>query len=201
MKKIHLVLLSATLMGAAMLLNQSFAQEKPAPGPTRTAVCDVVAVFKSYDRAKDLTNKLKTRLDEIKAESDDRAKKIEKIKLTLDELKAGSKEYDAQLDKMTQLTIERDAWLTFQDELAKRENLRFTKDMYQEVLAASEKVAKERGFQLVLFREASDQPVRTLDELLQQMARRKVLYSDPSLDITESVLRQLNQDYAAGKKR
>ena len=102
---------------------------------------------------------------------------------------------------MTQLTIERNAWLAFQDDLAKREQYRHTKEMYQETLAAAEKVAKARGVQLVLFKESSDQAADNLEDLLQQMSRRKVLYSDPSLDVTEDVLRQLNQDYAGNKSK
>ena len=87
MKKIHLMVLAAGVLGGAVLLGQSFAQEKPAAGAALpVGVCDVVAVFKNYDRAKDLTNKLKARIDEIHAEGDKRGKEIDKIKMTMEEL-------------------------------------------------------------------------------------------------------------------
>ncbi len=182
----------------AAWIGTSLAQEgRPAATPVKAAVCDVVAVFKNYQRAKDLTDKLKERLDGIKAESDKRGKAIDKLKMTLEQLMVGTKEYEDRLSEMTKLSIEREAWLTYQDTLAKQENFRLTKEMYQEILQAVGKIAKQRGYDLVLFKEADDQPSRTLDELLQQMARRKVLYSDGGLDITEDVLVQLNSDYKA----
>jgi Skp family chaperone for outer membrane proteins len=100
---------------------------------------------------------------------------------------------------MTQLTIDRQAFLNYQDELAKRETFRYTKEVYQDVLDAVDKVAKERGYQLVLFKESANLTSRTYDELLEQIARRKVLYSDSSLEITDDVLKRLNRDYAVKK--
>jgi Skp family chaperone for outer membrane proteins len=97
------------------------------------------------------------------------------------------------------LAIDRHGFLSYQDELAKRETYRCTKEVYLDVLDAVEKVAKERGFQLVLFKESPDQATRNYDELLEQVSRRKVLYSDPSLDITNEVLKRLNRDYAIKK--
>jgi Skp family chaperone for outer membrane proteins len=215
MKKPHWILLIAlgTLMATAAM-NPTLAQEKPAPSattepavaapaaapaPTKAAVCDLFVILKNYDRGNDLKKELKARIDKITAEGDKRGKEITKIQDTLEELKPGSKEYDAQLNKMTQLTIDRQAFLNYQDELAKRETYRYTKEVYQDVLDAVEKVAKERGYQLVLFKESANLTSRTYDELLEQIARRKVLYSDPSLEITDDVLKRLNRDYAVKK--
>jgi Skp family chaperone for outer membrane proteins len=203
MKKLHWILLIAlgTLI-ATVALNPTLAQEKSAPAaaaPARTAVCDLFIILKNYDRGNDLKKELKTRIDKITAEGDKRGKEITKIQDTLEELKPGSKEYDAQLNKMTQLTIDRQAFLNYQDELAKRETFRYTKEVYQDVLDAVDKVAKERGYQLVLFKESANLTSRTYDELLEQIARRKVLYSDSSLEITDDVLKRLNRDYAVKK--
>ena len=213
MKKLHWILLMALgTMIATLALNPTLAQEKPAAPaatepaapaaaatPTKTAVCDLFIILKNYDRGNDLKKELKARVDKITAEGDKRGQEITKIQNTLEELKPGSKEYDAQLNKMTQLTIDRQAYLNYQDELAKRETYRYTKEVYQDVMEAIEKVAKERGFQLVLFKESPNLVSRTYDELLEQISRRKVLYSDPSLDITDDVLKRINRDYAVKK--
>lgn len=204
MKRNHLIVLAllVALAAGAVLLNQSFAQEKttPAATPTKAAVCDVVAVFRQYQRAKELTDKLKERLDAVKKESDERGKAIETIDAEMGQLKLGSPEYDNRLNEKTKLTIERQAYLAFQDDLAKRENFRLTKDMYDDILKVIEKISKERGYQLVMFREPSDQMGNNLEELLQTMARRKVLYNAPSLDITEDVLMRLNEEFKSSKK-
>ncbi len=212
MKKSHWILLIALgTMITAFAPNPTLAQDKPAPpattepasataaAPAKSAVCDLFIILKNYDRGNDLKKELKAKVDKITAEGDKRGKEITKIQDTLEELKPGSKEYDAQLNKMTQLTIDRQAFLNYQDELAKRETYRYTKEVYQDVMDAIEKVAKERGYQLVLFKESPNLVSRTYDELLEQISRRKVLYSDPSLDITDDVLKRLNRDYAVKK--
>ena len=57
------------------------------------------------------------------------------------------------------------------------------------------KVAKDRGLELVLFKESEDAKPANLDELLQRMSRRKVLYNANSIDITDEVLTRLNEAY------
>lgn len=200
MKKSYwIVLVLAVAVIGAFVINHGVAQEKPAPPAAKVAVCDVLQVFRNYQRAKDLTEGLKTRVETVKAESDSRGKAIDKLQDEMDRLKIDSKEYNDRLNEKTRLTIERQAYLATQDELAKRENFRLTKDMYTDVLAAVEKVAKARGYDVVLFKESPDLQSQNLEELLQQMARRKVLYSEPSLDITEEVLLRLNEDFKAKK--
>jgi hypothetical protein len=49
--------------------------------------------------------------------------------------------------------------------------------------------------QLVLDRQRQDVEAETTNDLLRQMERRKVLYCDESLDLTETVLLRINEAY------
>ncbi len=141
-------LLALTAIQAAAAQDASTTQPAgpgAAPQPATVAVCDMAAVFKNYDRANDLNKKLKSRVEELKAEAKKRGDEIDKIQNTIEELKPGSKESDAALDKMTKLTIERQAWINFQDELAKREDFRLTKDLYDDVLGRGGKNCPREG--------------------------------------------------------
>jgi Skp family chaperone for outer membrane proteins len=210
MKKSFWILLTAAgAMIATLSLKPSIAQDKPAAPttapaaaeaqPARIAVCDLLTLLKNYDRGNDSKKELNARMVRIKAEADKRGEEIKKIEASLEDLKTGSKEYDAQLNKMTELAINQQAYVNFQDEMAKRDTYRYTKEIYQEVLDGVEKVAKEKGYQLVLFK-SPNLVTQKYDELLEQIARRKVLYSDPALDITDDVLKRINRDYALRKK-
>lgn len=208
MKKQWIVLVLVATLLAAFVAAPSPAQDKPAPTtapaaatqPAKVAVCDLLAVLRNADHGNDCKKELQDRIKRISAESDKRGEEIKKIEDGLELLKQGSKEYDAQLNKMTELSIQRQAYINLQDELAKRDTYRNTKMLYQEALDAVEKVAKEKGYQLVLFKESPNLVTTKYDELLEQMARRKVLFADSSLDITDDVLKQLNRDYALKKK-
>lgn len=198
MKKV-LPLAFIVASGLAVALSSGVAQAPPAPPATRVAICDIVDVFNNYQRAKDLTSQLNERRDSIKAEADKRAKAIEALRMELEGLKQGSKEFEQRFNEVQRLTIERTAYLQFQDALAMRDHRNLTKEMYEEIMATVGAVAKERGYDIVLARENEPLNLENTQEMLRQIGSRKVLYGATSIDITEPVLGRLNQNYKASK--
>jgi len=184
--------------GLAVALSSSEAQAPAGAPPSHVAVCDIVDVFNNYQRAKDLTAKLNERREAIKAEADKRLKEIENRRLEMEGLKVGSKEHEQRLNEVQRLTIERQAYLQFQDALAMREHRNLTKEMYEEILAMVAAVAKERGYDLVLYRESEPLSAEG-QEIVRQIQSRKVLYASEKIDLTETVLGRLNQAYKAAK--
>jgi len=190
------------LLAGTFALTRSMAQPAPDPAPaaTKVAVCDVVEIFNNYQRAKDLTAKLNERRTAIQTENNERGKKIDDMEDELKALKPGSKEYEGRFNERQRLIIERDAWLKFQETLAIREHHRLTEEMYNEIQDVIAALAKDRGFHIVLFRDPKNLVSQSTAELLQQINLRKVLYSDNSVDLTEDVLRRLNETYRAAPK-
>jgi len=214
-KSATFVLMVTGVLAGAMLSKDALAQTAPPPAPPMTvppppgaapvtaatagtaAVCDVVEVFNNYQRAKDLTAKLNDRREEIKAENKKRAESIDAIKMVLEGLKVGSKEYEDRFNEMQKLTIDRQSWLQFQEQMILREHQRLTREMYEQVLQTIAAIARERGFKVVLQRDKESLETRDTAELIQKIAMRKVLFSDESVDLTETVLTRLNQSYRA----
>ncbi len=194
------VLVIAALLGGAVLLDRSFAQPpSTAAGPTKVAVCDVVKVFNNYNRAKDLTATLNDKRETVKAEAEKRLQAINTIGMELEELVRGSKEYERRFNDVQRLTIERTAWLQYQEALVMRDHHRLTKEMYQETIKMVGLIAQERGVQIVLSRMSEDFQSENTPQLLQQIERRKVLYAADSVDLTDTVLKRLNEAYRASK--
>jgi Skp family chaperone for outer membrane proteins len=168
--------------------------------PTRVAVCDIAEVFNNYKRAKDLTAKLDARRLRIKNENTKRGKALEALQMELESLKESSKKYEQTFNEIQRLSIERQAWLQFEDSLAVREHHRLTKEMYEQTLAMVTVIAKAKGLDLVLYREGKIPPTQNITELLRVVRARKVLYSANTIDITEETLRRINEAYTkAGK--
>lgn len=194
------VLVIAVLLGGAVLLDRSFAQPRStAAGPTKVAVCDVVKVFNNYNRAKDLTATLNEKRETVKAEAEKRLQAINTIGMELEELVQGSKEYERRFNEVQRLTIERTVWLQYQDALVMRDHHRLTKEMYEEIIKMVGLIAQERGVQIVLSRMSEDLQSENTPQLLQQIERRKVLYAADSVDVTDTVLKRLNEAYRASK--
>ncbi|MFQ6047916.1 MAG: OmpH family outer membrane protein, partial [Phycisphaerae bacterium] len=80
-----------------------------------------------------------------------------------------------------------------QSELLRERNL-WTSQGYKQAFAAVRQIAQSRGLDLVLFQDRFD-PDTPPAAILARMPARKVVYADPRLDITEDVLKLLNQQY------
>jgi Skp family chaperone for outer membrane proteins len=204
MKNTRLILVAAGALSAgAALLTTSLAQtgtDKPAAAApvgvsVRVAACDLVEVFNNYARAKDMANVRDEKLKGISAERERRQKDIDAIRIRLEGLKKDSPQYEKDINDMQEKTIGLSSWMQFQEALILREHYRLTKEMYGEILRMVEKVGKERGVQLVLDRQRQDVEAENTSDLLRQMERRKVLYCDESLDLTETVLLRINEAY------
>jgi len=73
-------------------------------------------------------------------------------------------------------------------------------EVYTEIVRLSGLIAKERGFDLV--QRIDRMPVLESGDpdFMTHLERRPVVFHDPAVDITSSVLEQLNRDYAARKR-
>ncbi len=192
-----LIVAAALLVGGVLLMRHSGAQQADVTaGPTSLAVCDIEAIFRNYDRATDLLERLNDDRIRIKNEYEQRGKAVQALELELGALKEGSEEFEARFQEIQRLGIESNTYLQFNESLIRRKHHRLTEEMYQEILVGIARAAQEKGIDLVLYLdEQVAQSAKDAMELLAQIRNRKVLYSRESLDITQVVLDRLNQAY------
>ncbi len=195
--RIYLLVIFA-LVGLAALLTNAVAQPA-APVGGRIAFCDLVLVFNNYQRAKDMTTELNERRKAIEAEKNKRGKAVEALQMELQNYKKGSQQYEKTLNEVQRQSIELEAYLRFQEQLALREHRSLTEEMYKEIVTAVASAAKRQGISVVLQREQEQLNSDDTKAMLQQIYNRKVLYFNEALDITDGILRSLNQAYKAKK--
>ena len=202
MKRPGIILMATVLAGCvALFLTHVGAQAPAAPRTTgKVAVCDVVTVFKNYQRAKDLSAEFTKKREKIIEEDKKRIEEIKLLEQVLDALTPDSKQYEANLAKHEQLVISRDAWFQGKTAAAVRWHRTLTQQMYEEILEMVAAVAKEGGFDLVLHKEDVELTSQTTPELLNKIAQRKVLYVNDAIDLTSVVLDRMNRQYELKKK-
>lgn len=193
-------LTAVAIVAVALIWGETRAQQaNQALPPTVVAVCDVVQVFNNNARAHDLQARLEKKRDAIEAENQKRQKAIEDARAVLLTLKEGQPQYEKTLDEIQRLTIERQAWLEFENQRVLREHKRLTQDLYDEILATIASVSERRGIDVVLYLETEVIDTENTRQLLTMIERRKVLYAGEQVDITEDVLRRLNDAYRASQ--
>jgi Skp family chaperone for outer membrane proteins len=177
------------------LIGTGHAAEKATPMPTSVAVVDIVKLFNEYQRTKEINDRLTKQQQDLQTQRKQKLDRIDALKAELENFHPDSKDYYERQKELLKLSIELDSYSRVTAEEIKREFQVLTEDIYKEMTAAIEAVAKEAGYELVLFVDKMEIKGDTFPTLLENIRQRKVLYNAPRLDITDSVLDYINQDY------
>ncbi len=160
------------------------------------AVCNIAEVFVKYTRANDLTKMLELKRAELEVEDKKRQNAINVARAQLQEsLTPGSAPYEVKLLQVERMAIERQVWAKVEQSKLVRSHRKLTEEMYRAILAKIERIALERGFYMVLYRDELNLASNSTEQLLAKIAQRKVLYHRPKSDITAEVTRLLNEQY------
>jgi Skp family chaperone for outer membrane proteins len=172
------------------------AQPAAGKGATKVGVVDLVKVFNDFEQTKVLNaeiDKYKTKLGEEKAQ---REEKIDTEKKTLQTFAPDSADYQRRVREVKRMMIEYRAWLESEQQNLTDEHRRWIERTYDMVTQTTAAVAQAHGIEVVITKEDLDRSVSDTTVLLKQILNRKVLYSSPDLDITDEVMKNLNDAFA-----
>jgi Skp family chaperone for outer membrane proteins len=175
-------------------------QEKPTqPENSPIGVVNIVKVFDGYKRAEDLTARLKKAANDIGAEHKKKAEKIEQLQKKLKTLKPKTEPHQKLLTELHKAIEDLQGWLKKQKDKIVQEHLQQTLEMYSEICAAVEIIARRRRLKLVLQKNDQKLDPKNLKSLIRAIDSKKVFYADSSLDITPDVVKLLNENYTKRK--
>jgi len=199
MKRDRLMVVAAGVAFAAAVLwmsgPQTTAQSSTGPDATKTAVVNVSKVFTEYERSKQANDQLRKHQEQIEAKLKDMRDRIEALQAELANFNPESKDYFERQEKLLNLTVEFDVYKKVRVEETAREMRQMTEEIYAEILATIEELAKEQGYDLVLFQEDIEIKSEKLAEVRDKIMQRKVLYASSQINLTDTVLNQLNQSF------
>lgn len=167
---------------------------------SKIAVVDLVRVFNEFKQTKALNNKMLEYRKRLSEEKDQKQQKVNELREKLEAFAPDSADYYKRREELTRQRIDLEVWQGVKlDELGEH-HLRWIKRTYQMVTDEVAAVAKGHGVDVVLTREELDTPNTTdtskiMQATLQQILNRKVVYSNPTLDVTEEVLKRLDSQF------
>jgi Skp family chaperone for outer membrane proteins len=188
-----MVAVAAAVWVVAASMNQ--AQVTAPPGGTKVAVVDLVRVFNEFEQTEVLNQKMTEYRGQLSERVEGRMEKIEQQKKLLDAYTADTPEWYEQWKKYRKAMFDYRVWEMTEQDLITDSHRRWIKRTYQTVTDEIAKVARQRGYELVVTQEEINLDVRETKTLLQQLVNRKVVFADPKVDLTEEVLRNLNADF------
>ncbi len=182
---------------------------RPAGTATLAAPPTAVAIVDMQKAINDSTE-IKARNEALKVRAEARMAELDKFKKDLKDLVDSAKllpEGSPDAVKARAEAVVKNATLEAQFQAYKQltdiESGDILGDIHAKVIAAVDAIAKRDGYQLVLADDRAIVPPkgRPVEDVGNAINQRRVLYADPSIDITERVLTAMNNEYEAGKAK
>jgi len=169
----------------------------------KIGVVDLVEVTNNYERTKDASADLQVEQANLKAETEPKVKEIEELRLKRDGFNRGTPEWKKLDDQVLQKQIELRNWVTLRRIQIERRHRDVLLDMYREITRVVEQVAKKENVDIVFTQAFLEPPQIDVDEstgledLKKRIIGQRVLYPTDPVDLTQEVLKILNEQYKA----
>jgi Skp family chaperone for outer membrane proteins len=162
--------------------------------PARIAIVSIQKILTEGAKAKAWDSKMQVEGERMRSELEKLRDEIIAEEAILKTRNPESGDYDRLSRELMEKAITLKAKDNFfqQDIMVRQE--RWTENAFKQVLAVAEKVAKDKGVDIVLAKEDYQWPARSANELAIIMRTSKVLYSAVELDITDAVLSAWNAE-------
>ncbi|MHC4217328.1 MAG: OmpH/Skp family outer membrane protein [Planctomycetota bacterium] len=183
------------LVAAALLLGPAYATWLGPPAqPAIVAGVDLEKVFNEIDRRADAEANLERFSEQLEQKLEGLRLVAEQAKMDMDMLVPGTDKYAKAEDVWTQAVLDYSAYVEFRKAKldAKRADAR--REIYQAIVDEAAKFAAANGVDYIL---ADDSTIGLLQgtdlQIVQQMSLRRLVYSNPSYDVTDDLIAWINQ--------
>ena len=167
-------------------------------GAHSVATLDIVRIFSDTAQIKDLNEHMRQKTEDYTAELKTRSEALNTKKVELQAFKPGSADYEQRRKELIKLNAEAMAWSKATEDDLDMQKFDWTVEIYKLAIDSAGKVARARGFDVVVQRtefkpaELTDRNVQALRAMIQN---RTVIFSVPEVDITDDVIRAMDQTY------
>lgn len=164
--------------------------------PTAVCVIDVEKVFNSLSEKAQIEADLNTKQEKLMQERTDREKELRDMKKDLEVLNATHPAFKQKQDDLEKKVFDLQAWAQWQTNAMSRENRLQITGLYNKITSSAGKVARDNGYDVVLFKEpAADFVGIPAEKLSDALRSRKVLWTAEDLDVTEQVIQAMNNEF------
>lgn len=172
------------------------AQGMSAARPTKVAVVDVLKVFNGLQEKSQIEADIRTRGEKLRQEEEARRKELMDLQNDLKILAPETPAYTQKTDQIKSKLIELRVWSEMQGEGLKSESSIQLANLYRKMLDTIGRVAKENGYDVVLYKEQEPDFQNVKAEAINQMIQlRKVLWSADDMDLTDQAVTRMNNEY------
>ncbi len=193
-------ILTAALIAAGSLVWRAGAQAgASAAAPAKVATVDLTRVFEGLDERLIRQDELKAYIEQQNSRLKQIGSRLEQAAADLELLVVGTPERRRKSEEVVRMRVDLEVEGRFSEQLVDRRKAEVFADLFKKVEAASGVVARAQGFDLILSDDRSAAvPSNSEAETQAVMRNRRVLYAGPTVDLTDAVIRHMNNAWNAG---
>ncbi len=163
--------------------------------PAKVAVINLSKVFDQYRMTKDLEAKFDERRRAMAAEAQKKQDEINVKRQALASFKPGTIDHKTRRNELTEMQMNFEVWAATKEQLMRDSHKDWLLRIYHDVRDAVQTVSKAQNIDLVLTYEEVTDEAPDSKTLRQQLMLEKVFYFDPKLDLTQTVIEEVNKKY------
>lgn len=193
------------LLAVAVVVGLPLMVSASAYGAVKLGVVDLVEVTNNYERTKDASADLQVEQANLKAASEPKVKALEDVRLKRDGFNKGTKEWQQLDDQLLKTEVELRNWLGLEQVKIERRHRDVLLEMYREIAAVTERLAKQKGLDMVFTQAFLSPPQidvdksKGLEDLKNRIIGQRIIYPTDVTELTQDVLKILNAEYKAKK--
>lgn len=191
-----LILAGLTWTGASAVARMSAAA--PPTNPILATV-DLEAIVAQINERKDKEDALKASLAEAQKNVDTIVEGVKAEQSKIEQLSGAQK--DAAVKRLREMAIRAEFEKQYAQKLLIEMQGEMLRDLYLKISDTTKRHAKKNGYAMVLVTdEKLEIPKSDPEAITRAISSKRMMYVDPSLDITADIVTQMNNEYSAARK-
>lgn len=182
------------LWQAAVAQNQLAARE-----PTVVALVNLERLVNGLDERASREGELQTYFEELQTKLDEISEQINQKQEELQIFQPGSPEAQETRLELLRLEMRARGEQQISEALLQQRTAEMQVDIFDKIRETIQRLAERRGYELVLSHDGEVQlQSRDIESVQKAIAQRRVLWAKDALDITDELMRMMNNEWAAG---
>ena len=186
-------MLILTVLLIAVLVLPAFAQQA---APAAIAVVDVQKVLNNCKEKAAIDADITSATEKLKADVDGHKHELRQLESDLGLLGAGQPAWKAKREEIDKKIVSAQVGSKYGELKIAREQILSYENLYNKLREACAEVARANGYNMVLTKDpAKLQRSQNANQLVNQIAGRKMLWAADDLEITDEVLQAMNTNW------
>ncbi len=199
---VNVPLIVPMLLIAVILLGyNAVASQQDVKRPAVVATVDLERLFENLNERAAEDARLQAMATTIEQEAERRRNKIRALDEEFKVHPAESEKAQQIADELAMESIQYQAWIEFQRQSLEREKGLVMMKIYRSIKRSVQEMSESNGYDVVLLNDSLKELQRGPEQgVVQQISARRMLYTNPSLDITDSLLARMNNAFTTNPR-